>query len=213
MMKVFISSTSEDLKHYRLAAADVVRDTQSEPIGMEHFPADPRPVVQLCRDVVGKADLVILLQAFRQGWVPEREKGGDGKISITGLEIAAADQLGIPVLGFLADENWPGRLWDEDPAARVWTKSFRNGLNRNVKFFKWEYDPELPFFRGLLRQELANFRMRELPLQNTLSTMVDEVTLRMPTSAMPLPPDPYPLLGPYEHPDTFLAARRRWQSS
>jgi hypothetical protein len=136
-MRVFISSTSEDLKHYRLAAADVVRDAQSEPLGMEHFPADPRPIVQLCRDVVGQCNLVILLQAFRQGWVPEPAKGGDGQSSITGLEIAAADELGIPVLAFLAEETWPGHLWDEDPAARAWTKNFRDGLNRNAKFFKW----------------------------------------------------------------------------
>jgi hypothetical protein len=46
-LKVFISSTSEDLEPHRLAAMDVIRDAQWEPLGMEHFPADPRPIVQL----------------------------------------------------------------------------------------------------------------------------------------------------------------------
>jgi hypothetical protein len=74
-MKVFISSTSEDLTPYRLAAADVVRNAQGVPIGMEHFPADPRPVIQLCRERLAECDLVILLQAWRCGWVPSSEKG------------------------------------------------------------------------------------------------------------------------------------------
>ena len=95
-MKTFISSTSEDLKSYRSAAAHVIQDMQSEPVGMEHFPADPRPVIELCRDEVGKCGLVILLQAFRRGWVPRVDQGGDGKTSITGLEIRAAMDLEIP---------------------------------------------------------------------------------------------------------------------
>jgi formylglycine-generating enzyme required for sulfatase activity len=63
---------------------------------------------------------------------------------MTGLEIAAADALPRPVLAFLADDNWPGKLWDKDSAARGWTENFRAGLNRNAKFFKWEDDPKLP---------------------------------------------------------------------
>jgi hypothetical protein len=106
-MRVFISSTSEDLRPYRSAAADVIRDAQLEAVGMEHFPADPRPIVHLCREKVGQCGLVVLLQAFRRGWVPEPEQGGDGQTSITGFEIAVADEAGIPVLAFLADDYCP----------------------------------------------------------------------------------------------------------
>jgi WD40 repeat protein len=201
-MKVFISSTSEDLRPYRQAAADVIQDAQWVPVGMEHFPADPRPIVRLCREEVGQCGLVILLQAFRSGWVPEPEKGGDGKTSITGLEIAAADELAIPVLAFLANEDWPGRLWDHDPAALAWTRDFRNGLNRSAKFFPWEQDPKLPLFRALLSQELANYRMRGLAEPDS-RTMAPSATLRAPSAESPLPAEPYPLLGPYEHPRTF----------
>ncbi len=202
-MKVFISSTSEDLKPYRLAAADVIRDAQWVPVGMEHFPADSRPIVQLCRDEIGKCNLVILLQAFRRGWVPEPEKGGDGQASITAIEIAAADELRVPVLSFLADENWPGRLWDDDPIARAWAKNFRNGLNRNAKFFRWEEDPKLPLFRALLSQELANYRMRGVVPHASVTATTASVALRTVPAESPLPPEPYPLLGPYEHPRTF----------
>jgi hypothetical protein len=36
----------------------------------------------------------------------------------------------------------------------------RNGLNRNAKPFGWEQDQELPLFRALVSQELANYRTR-----------------------------------------------------
>lgn len=65
---------------------DVIRDMQSVPVGMEHFPADPRPIVRLCRDEVGQCELVILLQAYRRGWTPAPEKCGNGR-PITSLEM------------------------------------------------------------------------------------------------------------------------------
>src|SRR5271157_4472449 len=101
-MRIFISSTCEDLRSYRSALSDVIRAAQSVPIGMEHFPSDPHTVIEFVRGEVDRCDLVILLQAFRRGWVPSVQEGGDGKTSITGLEIAAADKSGKPVLGFLA---------------------------------------------------------------------------------------------------------------
>jgi hypothetical protein len=201
-MKVFISSTSEDLSPHRLAAMAIVRAARWEPIGMEDFQADPRPIVQLCRDEIERCGLVILLQAWRYGWVPSIEQGGDGQTSATAFEIAAADAANIPVLAFQADANWPGRLWDDDPAARSRAKQFRNNLNRNAKFFHFENDPKLPDFRSLLREGLANYRMREAGPQPP-RPVLPAVTLRYVPPDASLPSEPYPLLGPYEHPRTF----------
>ena len=39
----------------------MIQDAQWVPIGMEHFAADPRPIVRLCREEVGHCGLVILL--------------------------------------------------------------------------------------------------------------------------------------------------------
>lgn len=202
-MTVFIASTSGDLGSHRLAAADVIRDAQWVPIGMEHFPADPRPIVQLCRDTVAHCDLVILLQAFRQGWVPTPEQGGDGQTPITALEIAAADELGRPVLAFFANDSWPIRLCDDDPLARAWNRNFRNELNRHAKFFRWEDDPSLPLFRALLSQELANYRLRGQVTPMRAPALAQALALRVSDAEPPLPPEPYPLLGPYEHAATF----------
>lgn len=127
---------------------------------MEHGPADPRPIVDVCREWVHDCDLVVLVVAFRRGWVPDAAKGGDGASSITALEIAEADRLQRPVLAFFADDHWPGKLWDDDEEARAWVKRFRANLNRTAKFFSWEADPKLPSFRALISQELANYRTR-----------------------------------------------------
>lgn len=207
-MRVFISSTSEDLKEYRQAAAGVVRDAQCEAVVMEHGPADPRPIVEVCRDWVRGCDLVLLIVAFRRGWVPGVTKGGDATSSITALEIAEADRLGRPVLAFFADDNWPGKLWDKDADARSWIEGFRANLNRPAKFFAWEADSKLPQFKALVSQELATYRTKRAtrPASNgaSHSTPSLDVTVALRRTDLPeLPAEPYPLLAPYEHPATF----------
>ena len=165
---------------------------------MEHFPNDPRPIVQLCREEVAACDLVILIQAFRRGWVPPPDKGGDGETSVTGWEIKAAGEHGTPVLAFLADDDWPGRLWETEPKVRQWVESFRHGLNRNAKFFARETGA-LSQFRALVRESLALHRDR---LTASVAAVPPPIQIRRIEPA-PLPEQPYPLLGPYEHPQTF----------
>ena len=203
-MKVFISSTSRDLGPYRAAAAEVVRDSQCEALLFEHFPIDPTPIVALCNRFLDQSDVVLLLQAFRRGWVPSPAQGGDGLSSITGLEIAAADEVNKPVLAFLADEtHWPGSLWEsDDPLGLAWVKNFRNGLNRNAKFFRHETDSSLPAFRALLSQQLANFLLARGTSQAPVPE-AETIELRRPSSPAALPPTPYPLLSPYDDPRTF----------
>ena len=155
-MKVFISSTSEDLKHYRSATFEVILDAQCEAVGMEHFGADPRPIAQLCQEKLAGCDLIILLQAWRWGWVPSVEQGGDGERSITAYEIECAKDLGLPILAFLATDIWPGRSWEMDKIDRV--KKFRDDLNRAAVLFEYEQDPRLPSLRARVREQLANYR-------------------------------------------------------
>lgn len=89
-LRVFISSTSEDLKRYRAAAAEVVRDAGWIADVMDHFPADPDPILVMCQRRVGECDLFLLLQAFRRGGVPDVAQGGDGVTSYTAFELRAA---------------------------------------------------------------------------------------------------------------------------
>ena len=100
---VFISSTAEDLKDYRLAARDAVLAVGLRPEMQEYFAASGGPPLSECLDRVSPCDLVVALVAHRYGWVPP----GDSK-SITWLEC----EKGKDVLVFLLDKDakWPAEL-------------------------------------------------------------------------------------------------------
>ena len=95
---------------------------------MEHFGAMPEATVEACYKRLVTCNLVILIVAWRQGWVPAKEQGGNGEDSVTALELQFAREHHIPVLAFLADKSWPGDLREDNDAARAWVKKFRNEL-------------------------------------------------------------------------------------
>jgi hypothetical protein len=138
-LNVFVSSTSEDLKTFRAAAEQVVRDLGWVPEMMEHFGALPDTSVQACLAKITASDVVVSIVAFRRGWVPKPDQGGNGRDSITKLEIAEARRCNIPVILMLAHEDsWPGKLYEESEEARNWVKSFREDLNQPAQFFDYE---------------------------------------------------------------------------
>jgi serine/threonine protein kinase len=160
MRTVFISSTSEDLKPFRQAAKDVILDLGWHPVMMEHFGTDGSVgIVEACKQRVAAADLVLAILGWRLGWVPKPEVGGDGKRSITQIEIDAAKSLDKPVLFLLADDRWPGNLWESKTEAREQMEAARKGIDRLAVFFQWEplesgAVETLPQFRSKVRQEL-----------------------------------------------------------
>ncbi len=172
MRKVFVSSTSEDLKSYRQAAKDVVLDLEWHPEMMEHFGTDGSVgIVEACRRRVGASDLVLAILGWRRGWVPGAEVGGDGKRSITEIEIETAKTLGKPIVTLLARDDWPGKLWESEPGARKQVEALR-GIDRLAVFFDWEpvevgAVEALPQFRGKVRQELLRHLQRPTALPET----------------------------------------------
>jgi hypothetical protein len=72
MKSVYISSTYEDLKDYRQAVADVLRDCGYNVDAMEKYPArDDRPKAASEADV-SNCDIYIGIFAWRYGHVPGR---------------------------------------------------------------------------------------------------------------------------------------------
>jgi hypothetical protein len=111
---------------------------------------------------VQTCSLLLLIVAHRRGWVPGEAQGGDGTQSVTAFELNAARERKIDVLPLLADNSWPGDMWEDFDVARAWVKQFRAGLNQPARYFRHESDEKLPTFRTLVRDALLKHKERLL---------------------------------------------------
>lgn len=165
--RVFVSSTSIDLRLHRQAVREAAVAEGFAPVMMEHFGAVAESTVRACCDFVQSCDLVVALVAFRRGWVPSADQGGDGVRSVTAFEIDAARAAKIPVYVLLAHESWPGNLYEDRQRARKWVQDFRAGLNQPAAFFlpgpvrAGTAEPEpSPEFGPAVRKVLLDYRSR-----------------------------------------------------
>jgi len=110
-MKVYISSTFEDLAEFRQAVSLVARRLGLDDVTIEGYVAGARPALEECLRGVAEADIYLGLVAWRYGYIPP---GQDR--SITELEYRAAVEYGKPRLIFLLSEDAPWRraLMDRD---------------------------------------------------------------------------------------------------
>jgi hypothetical protein len=166
-LTVFVSSTSQDLEDYRAVARNIILDMNWRPVMMEHFVSQPDKTVNSCCNAIDGCDLVLLIVAWRQGWVPTSEQGGNGQDSITAFELHHARERKIPVLILMANDLWPGNLWEDDAPKRQWVRNFRDGLNQFVSFFEHESSTtresdRLPRFRAIAKQTLLAHKERLL---------------------------------------------------
>lgn len=160
IFRVFVSSTSEDLINHRAVASACIQEMHWYAEMMEHFETSTKPTVAACMDIVGKCELFLLIVAWRQGWVPSREEGGNGTDSITALELAYARQKGIPVVAFMASDNWPRKLCETEETPNKWITQFRRDLNQIAKFFEPEGGSEkLPQFQAIVIKALADIKI------------------------------------------------------
>ncbi len=104
-LKVFISSTYEDLRPYVLVAEAVLREEQFEFDQFKHWEATGRPSVSECKERVEACDCLVVLVGGIYGWVPPPAQGGDGRSSITRLEVGWALEKPMPVLSFFVQES------------------------------------------------------------------------------------------------------------
>lgn len=104
--RIFLSSTAIDMQAHRQKASDSIMRLGDLPVQMETFGARPSDPVSVCRDRVRESDALVVMVAHRYGWVPQEEEGGDGKKSITWLEVETALETDIPVFAFLVDKDF-----------------------------------------------------------------------------------------------------------
>lgn len=110
-MKIFLSSTYQDLVSHREAAARAVERLGQQGIRMEIFGARPLEATSACLEEILDCDLLVGIYAHRYGYVP-----GECK-SITEQEFDFAIEKQKPTFCFVVDEEypWPPKHVESEP--------------------------------------------------------------------------------------------------
>jgi hypothetical protein len=128
-MRIFVSSSFEDLREHRAAAIHILRQLGHEVLAMEDLVAASITPLAKVLDMVDRSDAYVGIFAWRYGCVPGTgtdpkppvpadipsvEKAEYGITSITHYEYFRAAQRKLPIMGFLHDERypWPPQLVD-----------------------------------------------------------------------------------------------------
>jgi hypothetical protein len=99
-VKIFISSTYEDLKSHRAVLEASLLKSAYQFDGMEHFTADSQPPIEVCLDAVRRSDVFIGILGMRYGSCPR-----GNRLSYTEREYRLAYTLKKPIFMFLIDEQ------------------------------------------------------------------------------------------------------------
>ena len=121
--KVFVSSTYLDNKERREIVENAILRAGMQPVGMERFNAAIRPAEEECLKLVGQADVLVGIIAWRYGWIPKGRK-----LSMTELEYKAAKER----LMFLIDPSLPiDPQTDPDEKKQEKLREFKAQISRD----------------------------------------------------------------------------------
>lgn len=101
-MKVFLSSTYQDLVEYRRQAKEAVERLGQQVERMEVFGARSEEPQQACLREIESSDIFVGIYAHRYGYIPP-----GSEISITESEFRHAMHLKKPIFCFVVDDNQP----------------------------------------------------------------------------------------------------------
>lgn len=150
-MRIFLSSTLEDLKQYRQVALDTLGKLGVQGISIDQFAAG----IDLSKsvdDAIKAADVIVLIVGHRYGAIDTST--GKGWVE---REYERAFQLNKPILAFVAKEDipWPPSAIDTD---RANIEKFRANISsrHTVSFFSGPQD-----FATKLASSLSHYLARE----------------------------------------------------
>jgi hypothetical protein len=177
-LRVFISYTGEDLDTHAAVVADMVgrlsNNTGDNWVAIDHKAWSPsgKPSVAECMEHVAQCDILVVLVAFRYGWVPGVDEGGDGHKSITRLEVEEARRRGLEVIPLLVEESatWPvGDIEGlKNPAAQQRLTEFKEALRQTLAgFFEEPHTLEVPTLLALTKaaRRIGQQRATQVPLR------------------------------------------------
>src|SRR5262249_50654266 len=101
-MRIFLSSTYEDLALHRQKAAQAIERLGQQGVRMEVFGARPSDATEVCLSEIQESDALVGIYAHRYGYVPQ---GADS--SITEQEFDFAREKAKPVFCFIVEDDCP----------------------------------------------------------------------------------------------------------
>jgi CheY-like chemotaxis protein len=127
-MRLFLSSTYEDLATHRQLAAQALERLGQQGKRMEVFGARPSEASAVCFDEIAEADALVGLYAHRYGFVP----AGSSQ-SITEQEFDFARRSSKPTFCFVIDNEhpWPPRHIESEPGQSK-LKGFKDRIRQQV---------------------------------------------------------------------------------
>src|SRR5271166_964732 len=122
-MRIFVSSSFEDMREHRAAAIRVLRQLGHEVLAMEDMTAASSPPLNKVIEMVDRSDAYVGFFAWRYGYIPPKPTGDirqestnkapkvkdatPGETSITHYEYLRARERNMAIVAFLLDEQWP----------------------------------------------------------------------------------------------------------
>jgi hypothetical protein len=131
-VQIFISSTYEDLQQEREAVVKSILEIGDIPVGMEMFSAADEDQWKLIKRQIEQSDYYIVIIAHRYGSLANL-------VSFTEMEYDYAVSVGVPVLGFIIDQEaeWPPNHIEADADKRNKLEAFKHKVKtRVVSFWK-----------------------------------------------------------------------------
>ena len=190
-LRVYLSSTFEDLKAYRVAVFDALEKAGLDVARMEAYTAaDERPL-DLCLRDVANSDILVGIYAWRYGYEPPEDHGNPEGRSITELEYRQAERSGLRKLVFLAhpdtEEEWDPRFRDSSTGAGENGSKLRRSRDelsaeRTASFFRTPAELAMLVLAAIMRGGLGgrpyNIRARPpglIPRPALTKALVDAV--------------------------------------
>jgi CheY-like chemotaxis protein len=127
-MKIFLSSTYDDLRQYRASAAQAIERLGQYGVRMEVFGARPDDATAVSLDEVDASEAFLGIYAHRYGYVP-----AGSSISITEQEFNFAQERKKPTFCFLVDDEfpWSPKLIEPEPGQSK-LKLFKQRISTTV---------------------------------------------------------------------------------
>lgn len=137
-IKVFISSTMEDLANERQSVIEQVSDLQLEPVNAEGLLPNGSNSWNLLESEIKSSHIFILILGSQYGWIPKEGYGANTNKSVTHLETDLAKSLGIPIFPFIKKLKYGTDSSSDDAVRR---DNFRKEISSwNEGVFRAEFD-------------------------------------------------------------------------